>query len=186
VISGCEIAANVLNGASIVLAGRNNVHTWWTGIVGCVLFGVVFYEARLYADVTLQVFFVATSLSGWWNWLRGNRGSELPVRRTGLTTLAVLAGGGGAVTIAYGWLLHHYTNAYAPYLDSTILAFSVLGQFLLMGRRVENWWFWLVVNSIAVPLYSARGLFLTAFLYALFWINAAISLRHWRRMVVVS
>jgi len=183
-ITACEIAANLMNVVSIVLAGRNSIHTWWTGIVGCILFGVVFYEARLYADVTLQVFFVTTSFSGWWNWLQGNRGKVLPVRRTRLPRLAACAAGGAAVTVVYGWLLCHYTNAYAPYLDSTILAFSVLGQFLLMGRRVESWWFWLVVNSIAAPLYCVRGLFLTSSLYALFWVNAAVSLQRWRRMVV--
>jgi nicotinamide mononucleotide transporter len=60
----------------------NNVHTWWTGIVGCVLFGWVFFGAKLYADVTLQLFFIITSALGWWQWTRGERGSELPVRRT--------------------------------------------------------------------------------------------------------
>lgn len=52
--SALEIAANVTVAASILLAGRNSVHTWWTGIIGCTLFGLVFYEARLYADVVLQ------------------------------------------------------------------------------------------------------------------------------------
>ena len=70
-----EIAANVFNAAAIVLAGLNNVHTWWTSIVGCTLFAVVFYETRLYADVTLQVFFVAASVVGWWRWTKGDRGS---------------------------------------------------------------------------------------------------------------
>jgi nicotinamide mononucleotide transporter len=85
------------------------------------------------------------------------------------------------VALAYGWLLHCFTNAYAPYLDSMVLAFSVLGQFLLMGRRIETWWCWLVVNSIAVPLYCSRSLYLTAALYVVFWINAVVSLRVWRR-----
>ena len=65
--------------------------------------------------------------------------------------------------------------------DSAVLAFSVLGQFLLMGRRVETWWCWLVVNSVAVPLFISRGLHLTAGLYALYWVNAILSLRVWRR-----
>jgi len=61
---GWEIAANVLNALSIVLAGCNSVHTWWIGISGCVLFGAVFFGAKLYADVTLQAFFVGTSFIG--------------------------------------------------------------------------------------------------------------------------
>ncbi|MEW6323615.1 MAG: nicotinamide riboside transporter PnuC [Acidobacteriota bacterium] len=177
-----EIAANILVAAAIFLAGRNNVHTWWTSIVGCALFAYVFYEARLYADVTLQVFFIGASAAGWWRWLHGQHGSALPVRHSpaGLTVLLGLSG--AAVAAGYGWLLHRFTDAYAPFLDSIILAFSVLGQLLLVARRVENWWCWLLVNTIAVPLYASRGLTLTSALYVAFWVNAVVSLVHWRRL----
>jgi nicotinamide mononucleotide transporter len=183
-ISALELAANTVNAASVLLAGRNSVHTWWTGIVAGLLFGVVFFQTQLYADVTLQLFFIVTSISGWWGWLRGNRGRELPVSHSRPASFLLLAVAGGVVALLYGSLLYRFTNAYAPYLDSIVLAFSVLGQFLLMGRRVESWWCWLLVNTIAVPLYCSRGLYLTSCLYALFWINAACSLRLWRRLAV--
>ena len=178
-----EIAANGFNTVSILLAGRNSVHTWWTGILGCLFFGVVFFAARLYADLTLQTFFIITSVLGWWNWRHGKQGAELPVRRSRPLLILALATAGLTVAAGYGWLLHRFTNAYAPFLDSVILAFSVLGQFLLMGRRLENWWCWLLVNTIAVPLYAVRGLHLTAALYAVFWVNAVVSLLRWRRLL---
>ena len=178
-IGPVELGANAFNTLSILLAGRNSVHTWWTGIVGCLLFGWVFYEARLYADVTLQVFFVVTSVEGYRRW-RGGGTRELPVTRTGLLALAQLTLACVLVVIGYGLLLHRFTDAYAPFLDSSILAFSVLGQFLLMQRRLETWLCWLLVNSVAVPVYWLRGLQLTALLYAVYWVNALISLRHWR------
>lgn len=181
--AGWEIAANGFNTASILLAGRNSAHTWWTGIVGCLLFAFVFFDTRLYADLTLQIFFIVTSVLGWWNWLHGRKGAELPIRQTQLPLLLLQMAGGVIVAIGYGWLLHRFTKAYAPFLDSFILAFSVLGQFLLMGRRLENWWCWLLVNTIAVPLYAVRGLRVTALLYAVFWVNALVSLRRWNRLI---
>jgi nicotinamide mononucleotide transporter len=184
--AGWELAANGFNTASIILAGRNNIHTWWTGIAGCLLFAFVFFWARLYADLTLQTFFIATSAVGWWNWESCRRGTELPIRSTQVPWLLILAAAGVLVAVAYGLLLHRFTNAYAPFLDSLILTFSVLGQFLLMGRRVENWWCWLLVNTIAVPLYAVRGLRLTAFLYAIFWVNAVVSLRRWRELIRIE
>jgi nicotinamide mononucleotide transporter len=176
-----EYVANGFNALSILLAGRASVHTWWTGIVGCLLFGWVFFHARLYADTTLQIFFIATSIAGWWSWNQARR-AERPIRRTPRRLLLALCAAGVATTVAYGWLLHRFTDAHAPMLDSTILSFSVLGQFLLMGRRLETWWCWLLVNTIAVPLYLARGLRLTALLYLCYWINAVVSFRHWRRL----
>jgi nicotinamide mononucleotide transporter len=183
-VSPLEIAANGFNAASILLAGRNSVHVWWTGIVGCALFAVVFFRVRLYADVTLQLFFIATCIAGWWRWLRGGpRHGALPVRRAGARMLAAAAVAGAVVTIGYAWMLAHFTDAAWPLPDSAVLAFSVLGQLLLMARRIENWWFWLVVNTIAVPLYASRGLEVTAVLYAVFWLNAVVALRHWRRQL---
>ena len=178
-IAPAELSANAFNTLSIVLAGRNNVHTWWTGIVACLLFGWVFFHARLYADVTLQVFFVLTGIQGLRRWRRG-ASRPLAVTRTPLTTLVLLAAVGLAVVLGYGLLLHRFTDAYAPFVDSAILAFSVLGQFLLIERRIETWACWLLVNSLAVPVYWLRGLQLTALLYAVYWVNALISFRHWR------
>jgi nicotinamide mononucleotide transporter len=181
-ITPVEVGANALNTLAIFLAGRNNVHTWWTGICGCLLFGWVFFHAKLYADVTLQVFFVATSIQGYLSWQQ--RGvAELPITRAPPVMLGKLTLAGGAVVLGYGLVLHTFTDAYAPFLDSAILAFSVLGQLLLVQRRVESWLCWLLVNSLAVPVYWWRGLQLTSLLYVVYWINALIALRKWRLLL---
>ncbi|MDM5175603.1 nicotinamide riboside transporter PnuC [Massilia sp. DJPM01] len=181
-IGNLEMAANAGCTAAILLAGRNSVHTWWTGIVGCALFGVLFYQSNLYADVALQGFFIVSSVVGWVQWRRGRAGSELPISHAKIGTLAWIVPAGLAATAAYGALLHHYTNAYAPFIDSAVLVFSIVAQLLLMQRKVENWAFWILVNTVAVPLYASRGLYLTAFLYACYWVNAIVSWLWWRRL----
>lgn len=174
-----EIAANVLMTASIILAGRNNIHSWWIGIVGCVLFAVLFFQVNLYADVMLQLFFIVTCVIGWLQWRRGAGGKPLPITRTGWRSLAWVVPAGIASVVIYGMLLHRFTNAYAPFIDSAVLVFSIIAQFLLMSRRIETWAFWLLVNTVAVPLYYSRGLHLTAVLYAAYWVNALISWYWW-------
>lgn len=181
-IAPLELAANLFTAVAIVLAGRNNIHTWWTGVVGCTLFGLLFAQSRLYADVALQLFFVVTSLVGWWKWLRGREGEALPVTHAGMASMLWIVPLGVGATAAYGAMLHHFTNAYAPFPDSAVLVFSIIGQVLMMQRRVENWSFWLLVNTIATPLYFSRGLHLTAVLYAGFWINALVSWRNWHKL----
>jgi nicotinamide mononucleotide transporter len=182
-MSDWEIPANIFNAAAIVLAMLNSIHTWWTSIVGCLLFGIVFFEARLYADVTLQGFFVVASAAGWWSWLRGNRGQALPVRSLPGRVFAGLVAAALAGAGAYGWILDRFTDAYAPFVDSVVLTFSILGQLLLVRRRYESWWCWLLVNTIAVPLYISRELYVTAVLYVAFWINAVVALVRWRRLI---
>lgn len=171
-MSTLEVTANFFNLLSVWLAARNSVLTWPTGIVGCILLGVMFFDARLYADVTLQGFFVATCVRGWWNWKRGGAThTGLPISRisrraTWLVFAAVVAG-----ALIYGTVLALWTDASLPYADSVILSYSVAAQILMMKRKLEHWTFWLVVNVVAVPVYFVKSLVLTAVIYAAFLLN---------------
>lgn len=185
-IGPLEIGANAAATLSIVLAGRNSIHTWWTGMLGCTLFALLFFQSKLYADVVLQVFFVLSSALGWRQWLRGDHGHALAVAPADFRSLAWTLPAGLAASAAYGAMLHYWTDAYAPFLDSAVLVFSVIAQLLLMGRRIENWLFWLAVNSLAVPLYASRELYLTAGLYAVYWVNAIVAWRWWRTLARTS
>ncbi len=176
--SALELAANLLVASSIWLAARNSALTWWATIAGCALFGVLCYQHQLYADVVLQLFFIAAAVWGLFSW---HSAQNLPIRQlSGRYLLPYLA---AALTIAalYGALLHFWTDAYAPFWDSLVLTLSVLAQLLLIRRYLQNWWCWLLVNSIAIPLYYHRGLELTAAFYALYWLNAAYGLWQWRQ-----
>lgn len=176
-----EIMANVTAALSIVLAGRNNVHGWWLSIVAGALFAFVFAQARLYGQVTLQVFFMVVSAIGWWQWLRGDAGGPLVISRLAPRTWLWLVPAVVAGAVGYGWLLGRHTDGHAPWLDAAIVVLSMAGQLLMMRRKLECWWIWLLVNTLAVPLYYSGGLQLTAVLYVGYWINALLALRHWRR-----
>lgn len=181
-----EVAANLATTVSILLAARNSLHTWWTGIAGCSLFAVLFGQQRLYADAVLQFFFIVTSALGWWRWAGGRGGVPMPVTRAPRRELVASLAVAVFVTLAYGTALHHWTDAYAPYPDSAVLGVSVVAQWLLMSRRIETWPAWLMVNTIAVPLFASRGLWLTAGLYAAYWCNAWFGWWRWRRLGAVQ
>lgn len=182
--SPLEIAANAFNAAAILFAMLNSVQTWWLSIVGCALFCVLFYDTQLYADATLQLFFIGASIAGWFAWLKGANGHELPVRHVRAASLGAMVLVALAVAGGYGWLLLSFTDAYAPFWDSIVLTFSVVAQLLLVRRYYESWWLWLVVNTISVPLFYSRGLTVTAVLYTAFWINAIVALARWRKLVM--
>lgn len=179
-----EFWANIFTIACIVLAGRNSIHTWWTGLVGCVLFGFMFYSVQLYADATLQLFFFATGVIGWIAWSKGEYFDKgLQINKANKEYMVVAVGMAVVVALAYGWLLHTFTNAYAPWIDSTVLAFSVVAQLLLMSRSIQTWQVWLLVNTLSVPLFWSRELYLTSVLYGFFWVNAAVSYFNWKKLM---
>ena len=193
VLNTLEIAANAVMALSIWLAARNSVHTWSTGIAGCLLFALVFLRSQLYADASLQLFFIATSLLGWWHWLHSKSShgtAERPITRARSSVLFTCLMAALAATIIYGWLLHRFTNAYLPYVDSSVLTLSVVAQCLLMQRKLETWPFWLAVNTVSVGLFLSRGLWITAALYAAYWLNACYGWWRWKergiRLAVVA
>ncbi len=186
-VTGLEIGANAVNALSILLAARNSIHTWWTGIVGCALFGAVFFLSRLYADTLLQLIFIGTSAIGWWQWQAAGPGKQaLPVTRAAWPALAGMVLAATLVAAGYGYVLWRITDAYAPFIDSLVLTLSVAAQLLLVRRKYESWWFWLIVNTMSVALLGTRGLWITAGLYAAFWVNAAVALVRWRRLVATA
>lgn len=177
-----EYSANAIYLVSVFLAARNSIHTWWIGVVGCLLFGWLFYRVQLYAEVSLMGFYVVTSFIGWYHWAREPSAiNHSPIKTTrwpelGLYILAALA-----VTGLYGFVLGLTTDAFAPLWDSAVTLFSVLALFLMMHRRIECWWFWLLVNTLAIPLYLQRELWVTAAVYTLFWFNAWYGFFVWHR-----
>lgn len=191
-----EWSAVIMTATCIFLAGRNNIHTWWVGIVACMLFGALFYSVQLYADVTLQVFFVVTGLVGWYGWAASRKADmyaeakciplapmPLPISQVNGTSLSIMIAVAVVTAAIYGSILYHYTEAYAPGVDSLVLTFSVLGQLLLMRRKIETWPVWIFVNTMAVPLFYSRELYLTAGVYAIFWLHGWWAWYNWRRLM---
>jgi nicotinamide mononucleotide transporter len=175
-----EIAASIVTLASVVLATKNSIWTWPIGIIGCMLFGWLFYTSQLYADVTLQAFFILTSLAGWCYWSRGgDAGDPVPITYIGWRLLAGWICLALVVALAYAGILIKTTDAFMPILDSTVLMLSILGQFLLMRRHYEAWYVWIGVNILSIELYASRDLYITTALYVLFLINALVALYRW-------
>lgn len=178
-MSYSEIAACLAYAVSVWLAARNNVHTvdrhYWLHFVR-----LGFWSVQLYADVTLQLFFIATSITGWIHWLKGQGATScrcvVHMRNTFSSCCFVLLLWQAATAFYSTPLPMH-----GPLAGLTDFDLQCLAQFMLMGRRIENWYVWLAVNTPAVPLYMTRGLNLTAGLYFLFWINARHGLYQWRK-----
>lgn len=187
-VSALEWSADLGMAASVWLAARGRVATWPVGIAGCLLFGWLFLRAGLYAEVSLQAFFIGTSLMGWRRWARANGPADLGVAaRSGAPRLppgrlALLLVAALLVTAAHGAALKHWTDAYAPYWDSAVLASSIVAQLLLMRGHPHTWPAWIIVNTLSVPLYLQRELYATAVMYGVFWFNAWHGWWHWRRL----
>ena len=180
-----ELLACLLSLAMVLANMRVRVVGWPLAIAASLLYGLLFWDARLYGDAALQAFFVAVALWGWWQWLRGQGadGAPLVVRRLAAAARWRVLAAGLLLWPAIGLFLWRFTDTDVPWWDAFPTAFSLVGQWLLGRKYVENWPTWLLVNSVAVGLFAYKGLWLTVALYALFLLMSVAGWRAWLRLL---
>lgn len=177
-LSSLEAVAVVSSAWCVWLLAKNQLLGWWIGLISVMAYAFVFYRVRLYADLAIQVFYFFTSLQAIYIWLRGGKNqTERPVGRISknwmLATAALIVVG----TLTLRLILIELRGA-APFWDALTTVLSLAAHIYLMGRFVESWYLWIVVDVIYVPLYASRGLFVTSALYAVFLLMAIWGLRN--------
>jgi len=179
-----ELVAVAATIACVWLTAEADVLCWPVGIVGCLLYLYVFHRARLYSDVLLQVYFLATSFYGWYQWQHGgDNAAELAVTR--LTPAAIVTWGTvvAAGAVGLGWFMKRRTKAALPYWDAATTAMSVVAQYLLTEKILESWVLWIAADIIDTCLYFKRRLYATAVLYAILLVLATKGLTEWIGML---
>ncbi|MBD1886995.1 nicotinamide riboside transporter PnuC [Microcoleus vaginatus] len=177
-----EAIAAIASAWSVWLLAKNNPLGWWIGLIGVIAYGAVFYQVKLYGEVALQSFYLITSLQAIYIWLRGGENStEKPVCRISqrwliLTAVLVAVGVFGLRTVLIS------LGGAAPFWDALTTILSAIAQLYLMERYLESWYLWIVADTIYVPLYASRGLYLTSILYAIFLLMAIHGLQNFQRI----
>ena len=179
-----EAVAVVFGLACVWLTIRQNIWCWPTGLVQVCLFIFIFYYAKLYSDLILHGVYVVLQIYGWHHWLHGGRDraklsvSWLGNRKSMEWGAAVLA-----ATVVWGYVMASWTDAAVPYGDAFTTAASLAAQWLMARKRLESWLFWIAVDVVAVGVYLYKALYLTAGLYAVFFVLAIMGYRAWRASI---
>jgi nicotinamide mononucleotide transporter len=181
-MSPIEIVAAMLGLANIVLLVRRSIWNYPFGLAMVTLYFYVFFTQRLYSDAILQIYFFAVQVYGWWYWLRGrNEDGRVRPETMSPRERAVWSAVTVAAWFVTGWFFSTYTNAVAPWIDASIAAMSVVAQYLLSIRKIENWALWITADVVAVGLYYWKGLYPTTALYAVFLAMSVVGLIEWLR-----
>jgi nicotinamide mononucleotide transporter len=179
--SWAELIGAVL-GVAMVICNIRQIHWGWPlALASSVMYGFVFFEAKLFAESSLQVFFAITALWGWWQWLRGSSADGKAFKPKGFNrsiTLKLIAF--CAIFIpATALFLSKFTTSDVAWADAVPTVLSLAATYLLGKKYTANWPLWILVNILSIGLFAYKGLWLTVGLYALFALMAAIGWRAW-------
>jgi nicotinamide mononucleotide transporter len=180
-----EVLAVVTGIISVYLSTREHIWSWPTALVNVALYFVVFLEAKLYADMGLQVVYFVLSLYGWYEWLYGGENrTELHVSRASRQLGVRLVVIGAACAALLGTLLARFTDAALPYVDSATTSTSLVAQWMMTRKILENWAVWAVVDVVYIGMFVFKGLYLTAGLYTVFLVLAIMGYVQWKRSLM--
>jgi nicotinamide mononucleotide transporter len=182
-----ELAAVVLAITYLLLAVRENIWCWAFAFVSTAIYTVLFFDVSLLMDSALNVYYMVMAVYGWYQWSGGGSGADadqtkqaLPIKTMSgqqhVLVLVIIA----VLTLTSGYLLSENTAAAWPYVDSFTTWASVISTWLVARKYLENWLYWIVIDSVSVPLYIERGLSLTAMLFVAYVVIATIGYFSWK------
>ena len=183
-----ESLAVLLAIAYLVLAIRQNIWCWAAAAASTMIYLFIMYEAALYMESALQVFYLAMAAYGWQQWQKhADAAQDLQVSTWPLRYHLIAVGTVIALVFISGNLLSKYSLAALPHLDSLTTWGAVVATFMVTRKILENWLYWFVIDAVSVGLFMSRGLYLTALLFVVYLVLIVIGYRSWRAsMTVVS
>jgi nicotinamide mononucleotide transporter len=168
---------------------KESIYTWPAGILYVLVSFIVFWEIQLYGDFLLHIIFLVLNVYGWYFWVNGkkNKEEELPITTYPLGQNIVLVVISCIGTIVFGCFLssiHHWIEmepSSLPYWDATTSVLSITGIWLMTKKKLENWYYWIVVDVLACGIYFYKGIYFYSFLYGLYIIMAFSGLLAWKK-----
>jgi nicotinamide mononucleotide transporter len=166
------------------LAAKNNILNWPIAIISVLIYIVIFYDSKLYADMGLQVYFFGMNLYGWYFWIKNRKLNQASSPVLFITANEILFSIVGIIVFTFiiGYLLHSHTDAAFPFIDSFCTACSLIAQVFLARKVLQNWLIWIFVDIIYVAVYVSKGLYATSIMYALYVYIATVGFIDWRKI----
>ena len=176
-----ELIAASLGALSVYLMTQQKPAAWPIGLAMVVLYIWIFYDARLYSEMLLQIIYVVLQIYGWRQWLHGGAQQQGRVVSS-LTPIGVRQGLiiGARITLALGSSMSQDTDANLPWLDAALTGFSLVAQYWMAQKRLQCWLLWIVLDIIYVGMFISAQLYLTAVLYMVFTALAVYGWLQWR------
>ena len=163
---------------------KQNILLWPTGMISALLYMIVFFHSKFYADMGLNVYYLFISIYGWVLWSKKESqgaGGGLEVSRISLKQGSILFLITGFFFAGIGLVLDRFTDSPLPYWDAFTTALSFTATWMLARKIIEHWIIWVIVDVVSMGLYLYRGLYPTLLLFAVYTVMAVIGYIQWKK-----
>jgi nicotinamide mononucleotide transporter len=179
-----ELLGAILGVTYIFFSIRQNILTWPVGLLSSILYVWVFLVSKLYADMSLQLYYVVISIYGWYEWLHGSRSVKsevLKVSRLSLKLGLVLAAVSIFIFLLIWYILNDYTDSPVPMADALATSLSIVATWMLARKILEHWLVWIFVDTFSIGLFWYKDLLPTVILFVVYTVMAIVGFIEWKK-----
>ena len=181
---GLELIAVLLAVLYLLLAVRQDIRCWIAGIISSLIYLFLMYQANLYMESVLQIFYVFMGIYGWSQWnLNTGRDKALKVSTWSLRRHVIVIFSILGFSFLAGNLLEAYTNAALPFFDSLTTFGALVATYMVAKKKLENWIYWIIADIIYIPLFIYKELYVTSFQYFIFLVLAISGYKEWKKLL---
>lgn len=182
-MSNWEILAASLSIIYLLMAIKQNIWCWAAAFFSTLIYTILFFDANLLMSSLLNAYYLIMAIYGFYSWKFANNenSSELKISSYGLKKNLIIISTLAIISYFVGFYMQNYTDAVNAYLDSTITVFALFATFMMTRKILENWLYWIVIDTSAIYLYINQEFYVTALLMAIYTVLAAIAYFEWKR-----
>ena len=185
-----EIAGVFISLIYLYFSIKQKILLWPFGILSALFYIIIYFNAKFYADMGLQVYYFFISIYGWISWSSANSSSSQDenrgVRNTSKKQWLILTIVALAAWLILFWILTRFTDSEIPGWDALTTAASIVATWMLAKKLIEHWLLWIIIDLISMALYIYKGLFPTSALFAVYTIMAFVGYISWRKNLKIS
>lgn len=178
-----EFLAFVFGIASVFYAKKENILVYPTGLVTTVITVYLLYQAKYFADMTMNIYYSVMSVYGWYKWNSKSNGPDLKITRTTHRekVIGVLLFIATALITYLVYKFFDYKLEIPNYIDIFTSGLFFTAMWYMALKKIENWTLWIIGDCIVVPLFAYRGLWMLSLQYLIFTILAIMAYLEWKR-----
>jgi nicotinamide mononucleotide transporter len=180
-MSGWEILAVLLGVTYVILAAKESQWAWPFAFFSTLIYTILFWDGALISSSILNFYYMAMAIYGFILWKEDEDGSRLSISTLAIKQHLLLIASGLVGSVALGYLSETYLGARFAYLDAFVMVFSGIATWLMAKKVLENWFYWMIIDSTAIVLYFKSGYLATIVLFVLYVVLAFYGYASWRK-----
>ena len=166
----------------LILVVKENIWCWFYAFISTAIFIYLFYNVSLLSESLLNFYYLIMAVYGWWQWHKKDKDESQKIHNWQLNRHIKIIGVSIILTPIIGYLMTKLGASF-PYLDAFVSILAVIATVMVAYKVFENWYYWLLVDTLSIYLFWQKQMYLTALLYVVYIVLILVGIKAWQKIM---